>query len=432
MRRVCLLIAKDLRVLRRSPTLAVALLLYPALIAAVVALVERDAGGRARIAWVDEAALPPVIEIGSTTIRFAELRARVERRVDLVPMTRAAAAAALDDGDVVAVFRVPKGLVAALRSSVRQASIEVTTRGGARGERAVREAQAFVYELNAAVQREVLEESLEFLGVLGNGGEAEIGGEAFPILGLARAAEVAAAVQRRTVDPRDRADLQEVLDFARAARLALAFADPSLRVVAAPIELEAMVRGDDDLLSGRGVALALAAGVVLAGLLLGAAALATERDERTLVRLRRTGLGPGGVIVAKAGFVTVVSVALAAIAVLLRVVLGGGGDGGVAAFGVLALAGAAAGAVGLFVASVVHEVAPAVFVSLLLAIPFLLAALVGRSSGSVGTLARAFPFAPAADGVAAAFAGGPAAGAALHLSLLGAVALVAARVVATR
>ena len=102
------------------------------------------------------------------------------------------------------------------------------------------------------------------------------------VLGLHAAADVVSGVRDQLTDPEQRAELQKVLDFARTARLALAFADPSLRVVASPIAVKATTRGDDELLGGRGIAVALAAGVVLGGLLLGTAALATEREERTL------------------------------------------------------------------------------------------------------------------------------------------------------
>jgi ABC-2 family transporter protein len=431
-RRIVLLLQKDLRVLARSRSLAIALFAYPVLIASVVALVERDAGARPRIAWVDEAGVHAVVAVGSTRVSFAEMRARVASRVDLVPLGPAAAAAALDDGDVVAVVRLPRDLVTDLRSGFRQGSIEITTRGGVRGERALREAQAFVYELNAAVQREVLGEAVEFLRVLAGGGDADLAGETVSILGLARAADIAAAVQARSTDARDRADLARVLDFVRAARVALAFADPSLQVVAAPVALTSTVRGDDELLGDRGIALALAAGVVLAGLLLGAAALATEREEQTLVRLQRAGIGPGALLAAKVAFVATISVVLSAVAVGMRLALSGGLDGSGAAFGVLVLAGAVAGAIGLLVASLVRELAPAVFVSLLAAVPFLLAALVGPGAGGVGAIAGAFPFAPAGEGVRAAFAGAPIGGAVLHLALLGAAALAAARTVAHR
>ena len=60
-RRVWLLFRKDLRILRRSPALAVILVAYPLVIAALVGLVAGYANAKPRVALVDEDGLPPVI-----------------------------------------------------------------------------------------------------------------------------------------------------------------------------------------------------------------------------------------------------------------------------------------------------------------------------------------------------------------------------------
>ena len=293
-------------------------------------------------------------------------------------MGAAEAQAALDDGQVSAVVVVPRPASPSdLRTSVVQPKIDVVVRGGAVGERALREVETFVYTLNSRVQGELLRQSLQFLGVLGEGGTAEIAERDMTVSGLHDTADRrAAGVRDQLTDPAQRASLQKVLDFARTARLALAFADPSLRVVASPIAVHATTRGDDELLGGRGVAVALAAGVVLGGLLLGTASLATEREERTLPRLLRgrarlaaAGAREGAVRDRRVGLL------LATLLVLLQVPASGRGN--VTAVLVLALAGAAAGACGVLVAALVRDLAAAAFVALLVAVPFLIAALVG-------------------------------------------------------
>ena len=89
-------------------------------------------------------------------------------------MDASAANEALDQGRVQAVVIVPSSLVADLRTSVVQPKIGVIVRGGAQGERALREVERFVNQLNSRVQRELVTQSLDFLGVLGEGGTAEI------------------------------------------------------------------------------------------------------------------------------------------------------------------------------------------------------------------------------------------------------------------
>ena len=414
----------------RSRGLLAALVLYPIVLALLVALVTDEAGSRPRIAWVDGGKIPAQLQIGSTKVDYAGLRQRISDRVDVVDMEAGAAQEALDQGTVQAVVVVPSSLVADLRTSVVQPKIDVIVRGGAQGERALREVERFVNQLNSRVQRELLTQSLDFLGVLGEGGTAEIADRDVTVLGLHSAADIVAGVRDQLTDPDQRAELQKVLDFARTARLALAFADPSLRVVAQPIAVRATTRGDDELLGGRGIAVALAAGVVLGGLLLGAAALATEREERTLPRLLHGRFAGVRLVIAKVLFVSVVSLLLAILLVTLQAPASGRGN--VLAVVALALAGTAAGACGVVVAAFVRDLASAAFVALLIAVPFLLAALVGRTGTGIARLGNVFPFSPATSAVGAALDGGDVAGPLLHLALLGIVATGVAAVYVRR
>jgi len=311
-----------------------------------------------------------------------------------------------------------------------QPKIDVVVRRGAAGERALREVQTFAYNLNSRVQRELLTQSLQFLKVLGEGGTAEIADRDITVSGLRDTAERVQQVHDRLTDPEQRASLQKVLDFARTARLALAFADPSLRVVASPVAVRATTRGDDELLGGRGIAVALAAGVVLGGLLLGTASLATEREERTLPRLLRGRLGSVRLVLAKVLFVSIVALLLAVLLVLLQ--LPASGRGNVQAVLALALAGAAAGACGVLVGALVRDLAAAAFVALLVAVPFLLAALVGRTGTGIARLGEVFPFGPGTAAVGAALDGGDLAGPLWHLALLAVLASAGAAVYVRR
>jgi len=57
-RRIGLLLVKDLRVLGRSPLLLAALIVYPLVLAVLVGLVVRYANDRPRVAFVDLDDLP--------------------------------------------------------------------------------------------------------------------------------------------------------------------------------------------------------------------------------------------------------------------------------------------------------------------------------------------------------------------------------------
>ena len=76
----------------------------------------------------------------------------------------------------------------------------------------------------------------------------------------------------------------------------------------------------------------------------------------------------------------------------------------------------------MVVAAFVRDLAASAFVALLIAVPFLLAALVGRTGTGVATVGGVFPFGPATAAVGAALDGGDVAGPLWHLALMGVAA----------
>ena len=123
-----LLVTKDLRVLGRSRILLGTLILYPLVLAVLLALVARDAGARPRVAYVDEAHLGAVVKVNSTRIDYATLLSTVSQRVTLVPMTLPDAQRALADGDVVAIIHIPPDFVTQLKSTVTPGVVSDTLR----------------------------------------------------------------------------------------------------------------------------------------------------------------------------------------------------------------------------------------------------------------------------------------------------------------
>ena len=66
------LLAKDLRTLRRSPLLLAALVLYPLVFAVLVGLVVRYASDRPRVAFVDLDHLPQTLTVGAQRFNVPE------------------------------------------------------------------------------------------------------------------------------------------------------------------------------------------------------------------------------------------------------------------------------------------------------------------------------------------------------------------------
>ena len=175
----------------------VLLLLYPLLLAGIVAALTRDAGSRPRVAYVDQDGLQQQVQIGDSTVDYEGLLDDVRERVDLVPMDEQEAEDALSRGDVVATVTVPSGFVRTLRGMLQSPTITLRTRSGVVGERAIREVQSFVYDLNTALQDEFLRQNVEYLRLLVTGGKAQFLGDEIDILGLDRTAQIVEELRAR-------------------------------------------------------------------------------------------------------------------------------------------------------------------------------------------------------------------------------------------
>ncbi|HWG56889.1 MAG TPA: ABC transporter permease, partial [Gaiellaceae bacterium] len=357
MRAVALLLRKDVLVLRRSPLLLGLLVAYPLVVAALVALVASYANARPRVALVDEDGLPAELVVGEERFDVEATIDRVAREVTLVRLDRAEAEQQLGSGRAVAMLVVPRGFVADLRSMVRSPELELRTTRGALSVRVAQQVQALVYELNRQLQDAYIDANIEYTRLLVEGGTAAFLGREVEVLGLDRAR---ALLDELPPGPR----LDRLREFVRTARAALGETDEALRATANPIELrEQPAVGRSWVLSAQAQAYAATLTIAFVALLLAAAALAAERDEGALARLRRGLVGPGELVAAK--------VALAALAALVL------GTGLVAAFGLaielgdveggqpwarvplvaagLALAGTALGALGALLGALARD-----------------------------------------------------------------------------
>src|SRR5206468_12006843 len=114
-RRMRLVLGKDLRVLRRAPLLVVLLVVYPLLVAGLVGLVAGYGSSKPRVALVDEDHLPAVVHIGGRSFRIVDAIDTVGKNVHLVRMSPDEADRALRSGRIVATLTVPAGFLAGLR-----------------------------------------------------------------------------------------------------------------------------------------------------------------------------------------------------------------------------------------------------------------------------------------------------------------------------
>ncbi len=395
MRRALLLLGKDLRVLRRSPALVILLVVYPIAIAGLVGLVASYANSKPRVAFVDEDVLPPEIRVGEHTFDVVRTIDRVSGEVTLVRLTRAEAERQLGNGRIVAMLVVPRGFVGDLRSMARSPRLELKTTTGGLSIRVTQQVQALVYQLNRQLQDAYIEANVGYIDLLRHGGTGTFLGRRFEVLGLDATARLLEGLPR---GPR----LDQIRDFVHTAGIALGETDDALRATARPIELvQARDTGRTWVLSAQVQAYGLALTITLLAVLLAAAALAAERDERVLPRLRLGLAGPGEIVTAKVALAALVSAALGlGIALAFGVVVElGGVEGGepwsrlpLVAVG-LGLSGAALGALGSLVGAVAREARSASLVAILLVLPVIFLGLVPREVAPLAGLASdVFPF----------------------------------------
>jgi ABC-2 type transport system permease protein len=375
---VWLLLRKDLTVLRRSPLLLVALLAYPVVIALLVGLVAGYANAKPRVAFVDEAGIPSVVEVGGKRFHFQTVVDDVSKQVTLVKLSPDEAARELANGNVVATITVPENFLDQLGSTTVTPNLVLRTTSGGLSARVTQQVQALVYQLNRKLQAGFIAADLAYVKLIRHGGSFG----SYTVLGLDRMdAELDGLPQNERV--------ARIRQFVHVARLALAQTGAALDATANPIGLVQPKRsGRTWVLSAQVQSYGIALTVTFLALLLAAGATAAERDEGTIGRLRRGLVSLGQLVWAKVALAAVVGLALGlAISVVFGIVVDAAGVTGgqpwprvpLLLVGVL-LAAAVVGAAGTLLGALAREARSASLVALLLVLPVVFLGLVPRGA----------------------------------------------------
>lgn len=384
------ILRKDLLVLRRSPLLLGVLVAYPLVVALLVGVVAGYANTRPRVALVDLDGLPETVVLASARYDVRTLIERVASEVELVPMEEEEASQRLAAGGIVAAVVVPEGFVSDLRA-YRRPELVLERGRSPLTPIVTREMEALVFNLNRELQEAIVAVNLSYVDELRER--------------LGRTAEL---LDELPPDPR----IEEIRSFVALGTLALGRTGEALQATASPTRLRiAPERGRTWALSAQVQAYGLALAISFLGLVLGAGALAAERDENVIGRLARGLVSLGRLVAAKVALAAVVAAALGlALSLVFGVVVEAGGaeDGQpwarlpLVVLG-LALAGAAIGAVGALVGALARDGRTASLVAVLVALPIMLVGLVPpQLSPAAGWISDAFPFAHAVDFLAAA------------------------------
>ena len=397
------LLRKDLLVLRRSPLLLGALVAYPIVIALLVGLVAGYANAKPRVAFVDEAGLPPVVQVGGHRFHLQTVIDSVAKQVTLVKLSPEEAARELDSGKVAASITVPPDFLDNLGSAT--SNLVLRTTSGALSDRVTQQMQSLVYQLNQKLQAGYIAANLEFVNLLLHGGRGAFVGRSFDVLGLGRT-----ATELAKLPPSKR--VAAIEHFVAQAKVGLQQTGDALRATANPIALQqAKTHGRTWLLSAQVQSYGIAVTVTFLALLLAAGATAAERDEGTIGRLRRGLVTLGELVWSKIALAAVVGLVLgAAIAVIFGIVVDVGGVTGgepwsrlpLLLVGVL-LAAAVVGALGTLLGALAREARTASLVAVLVVLPVVLLGLVPRGALPFAYWFSLFlPFAHAARFFAAA------------------------------
>ena len=371
------------------------LIAYPLLVAGLVGLVAGYGSAKPRVALVDEDHLPRVVVVGGHSFAIKEAIDEVGKNVHLVRMQPEEARRALATGRVVATLTVPPGFLADLKSGLHSPSLVYETTRGGISSRVTQQVQALVYALNGRLQSAYLQTDLHYVQLILSGGKATFLGRTYDVLGLARMRQLLA--QLPPSPQRNR-----IAEFARIAGVALAETGSLLGATASPIGLErAREHSRSSLLSAQVQSYALALTITFLALLLAAGAIASERDENAIGRLRRGLVSMGELVSAKVALAAIVSLALGlTIALVFGVIVEAGGVAGgepwqrlpLLALGLL-LAGAALGGIGTLLGALARETRTASLVAVLVVMPIVFLGLVPREVAPVaGWISDALPF----------------------------------------
>ncbi len=401
MRSAALLLRKDLRLLARTPAVLLILVVFPLLVATLVALALQSDERRPDVAVVNLDTSGRTVAVGERRLGVDDYIARLSEDVDVRALDADAAAAALDDGRVAAVLTIPEGFITDLQSGVRQPALrlDASRRSPIEADAIVRNLESAVYRLNQSLAQGYVDQVLRLVDLVVNGGRLGFFGRTGDALGLKRSRVLVTGVQERLRDEgqaRPAGELEPLINFIDETQRNLDLAKPAANAIRAPIVLQVSESAQGrEPLSAFGFAGALLVSLGLAGVLLAAAAMSAEREDQVLVRLGR-GLVSAWALVAE----KMVFTALACLVIGLTLL------GGVAAFtsvavgrwplwlAALALAGLAFGAFGVLAGALARETRTALLVALMLTLPLLALGLLPNAA-IASAVSQVVPFGPA-------------------------------------
>ncbi|MCO5314550.1 MAG: ABC transporter permease [Solirubrobacterales bacterium] len=406
------LLLKDLQILWRSPAQFLLLVLYPILIALLVGFALTRGPEQSTVALYNAAPPGATLGIEKAKLSGAEIRNQLCERVDCVDATsRQEALDLVRSGTATAAVILPEELASQIRSlasiSPQRPKIEIVVNGSDTVENQVVDDRidSMLAEANLLIAKRLATGAVNYLDLLGSGGELELLGNRVEVLGLSRAATTLREIRAELPPGPGRDKLDRAIEFARLAAANLDLAEPMLRAIAQPIEADKTeVGGSAASLDTFAIAATAALALMFVTVLLVAGSLALEREENAFTRLAAGLTTRSRILVAKLGLGTVVGFG---VVLLLLVVMTAflPIEWSRAPLWILAtvLAALAFAAVGAALGAVTREVRAASLGAIMICLPLALLSLVPDDAVGaliqtvIGLVTALFPFRPALD-----------------------------------
>jgi ABC-type transport system involved in cytochrome c biogenesis permease component len=418
------LLLKDLRILRRSPSMSVLLVLYPVAVALMIGFALSSPAGKPKVAFYT--AVPPgqgTIHIGGQSIDIAGRASQLFRSITPLKVdSQAAAIKDVREGRALAALIIPGDIASQIESlvasGVGRPTVQLILNSRDPLERQYVQAaiESRLGEVEVAVSKQVLRVAIGDLQQVLEGGDVQLLGLNVRLLGLRRARDIVQnAIGLLPAASPLRANLRRVVAFANLAIAGLAFASPVLGSINQPLTIQqTQLAGATTPTATYAAAIAVAVSLMFIVLLLAADLLALERAENTYLRLVRGPLSPLRVLAAK----VLLAAGVGALAALLMAAV-------VSSFVhldwgrvelwllVLAVAALAFAALGVAIGALARDVAAASLLVILLGLPIAFVALIPGSAlssslrGILTAVSFVFPFRASLQGLGSAFSAAP-------------------------
>ena len=388
------MLAKDIRILRRSPVLTGLLIVYPTVIAILIGLALSRGPGLPRVAFLNE--IPPsqaVITLGSTRIDTTRYERQLFQAIKPVDVsTRAQAIADVRDGSTLAALIIPSDLPHLLASADQSAYVQVIYNGDAINQSLVEDALESSSRRPTPSSPSSSRRSPAATSTCCSPADgSSFLGLNFNVLGLRDSATILNHVLSGlpTGSPL-RARLAPVASFAKIAVENLASSKAVIGAVGAPIVVhQQIISGHRTPLDYYAVAVAVTVSLMFVCLMLASGTLALEREENTLERLRRGLVSPSALLGEKALLATACA-AFVGFAMLVGIGLFVPLHWSRVGLWLLAVAGGslAFATLGVALGGLVRDVRAASLLALLVSFPLIFLALVPRRLGGGRALRR--------------------------------------------